>query len=169
MRKPVLSLAFLAIGIAACSSAPPMATPSSMLTPGLTMPKQDKSATVLPDGLAYQVLRRGYGKQHPVLSDYVTANYSLWYPNGQMIESSCKDQPCAPATFPLDKLIPGWQEMIPLMTVGETVDLWLPVQLAYGDPPRKPNRPFGPLVFEIQLVGIGQQPPTPPAAAEQHK
>ena len=157
MSKRILGLSLLCLAMAACSSAPPVATPTSMLTPGLTLPQQPKDATVLPDGLAYKVLRRGYGTQHPVLSDYVTANYTLWYPDGRMIESSCKpDGSCEPANFPLNALIPGWQEAIPLMTPGETIDLWLPVQLAYGDPPRKPNRPFGPLVFEIQLISIGQ-------------
>ena len=142
-----------ASGLAACSAAP--------ITPGQNMPQRQADATVLKDGLAYKVLRKGDGKVNPKLSDTVTANYSLWYPDGRMIESSCKpDGSCEPATFPLDKLIPGWQEAIPLMTTGETIDLWLPVQLAYGDPPRKPDRPFGPLVFEIQIIDIGR--PLPP-------
>ena len=160
MRKRILSLGLLCIGIAACSSAP--------ITPGQTLPQRPKDVTVLPDGLAYKVLRQGDGKQHPKLSDTVTANYTLWYPDGRMIESSCKpDGSCEPATFPLNLLIPGWQEAIPLMTRGETIDLWLPVQLAYGDPPRKPNRPFGPLVFEVQLIDIGR--PLPPPEPEQQK
>jgi FKBP-type peptidyl-prolyl cis-trans isomerase len=154
-RILIVALGLAGLGLAACSSEPPVATPTSMLTPGFTMSQQPKDAIVLPDGLAYKVLRRGYGTQHPVLNDHVTANYSLWKPDGTMLESSCKpDGTCEPATFPLNALIPGWQEAIPLMTEGETIDLWLPVQLAYGDPPRKPNRPTGPLNFEIQLIGI---------------
>ncbi|HEX7964364.1 MAG TPA: FKBP-type peptidyl-prolyl cis-trans isomerase [Gammaproteobacteria bacterium] len=141
-------------GLAACSTAP--------IAPGQTMPQRAADATVLPDGLAYKVLRKGEGTVHPKLSDTVTANYSLWYPDGRMIESSCKpDKTCEPATFPLDKLIPGWQEAIPLMTTGETMDLWLTADLAYGDPPRKPNRPVGPLVFQIQLIDIGRPLPPP--------
>lgn len=156
--RPFTALALAGCALAACSTAP--------ITPGQNMPKQGADATVLPDGLAYKVLREGEGKVHPKLSDTVTANYSLWYPDGRMIESSCKpDGGCEPATFPLNILIPGWQEAIPLMTTGETIDLWLPVQLAYGDPPRKPNRPFGPLVFEIQLIDIGR--PLPPPEPEQ--
>ncbi|HEX4299320.1 MAG TPA: FKBP-type peptidyl-prolyl cis-trans isomerase [Gammaproteobacteria bacterium] len=163
---PLRSLALISAvtcGLVACSSMPP-----APLNPGQTLPVKPADAIVLPDGLTYKVLRPGTGTQHPVLSDQVTANYSLWYPDGRMIESSCKpDGSCEPATFPLNVLIPGWQEAIPLMTVGETIDLWLPVQLAYGDPPRKPDRPFGPLVFEIQLISIGQPVATP--APEQQK
>jgi FKBP-type peptidyl-prolyl cis-trans isomerase len=154
-------LSGIACGLLACSSTPP--APPPPLTPGQTLPAKPADAIVLPDGLTYKVLRAGTGTQHPGLSDQVTANYSLWFPDGRMIESSCKpDGSCEPATFPLNVLIPGWQEAIPLMTVGETIDLWLPVQLAYGDPPRKPNRPFGPLVFEIQLISIGAQPAPAP-------
>ncbi len=119
------------------------------------MPRRPSDATVLPDGLAYKILTPGTGTLHPKLSDTVTANYSLWKADGRFLESTCTAGPCKPATFPLGKLIPGWQEMIPMMTVGEKVQLWLTSDLAYGDPPRKPNRPAGALVFEIELVGIG--------------
>ena len=128
------------------------------------IPVQPHDATVLPDGLAYKVLKPGDGKVHPVLSDHVMANYSVWKADGSFLESSCNDKGCEPATFPLDKLIPGWQEIIPMMTVGEKVDLWLTSDLAYGDPPRKPDRPAGPLVFEIELLAIN--PPEPPARPE---
>jgi FKBP-type peptidyl-prolyl cis-trans isomerase len=158
LRSLVLLSGLAALSLTACSHAPatPPAPPPP-LPPGQTMPVKPADAIVLPDGLAYKVLRAGTGTQHPVLSDQVTANYSLWFPDGKMIESSCKpDGTCDPATFPLNALIPGWQEAIPLMTEGETIDLWLTADLAYGDPPRKPNRPAGPLIFQIQLLSIGQ-------------
>ncbi|MGH9413067.1 MAG: FKBP-type peptidyl-prolyl cis-trans isomerase [Terriglobales bacterium] len=125
-----------------------------------TMPVRPADAVVLPDGLAYKVLRPGTGAVHPRLSDTVTANYTLWKANGAFLESTCKAGTCRPATFPLAKLIPGWQEIIPMMTVGEKLEVWLTAALAYGDPPRKPHRPAGPLVFTIELVAIG--PPARP-------
>jgi len=131
------------------------------------MPMRPADATVLPDGLAYKILKPGTGTVHPKLTDTVTANYSLWKGDGTFLESTCTAGKCDPATFPLDKLIPGWQEMLPMMTVGEKVRLWLPVQLAYGDPPRKPNRPTGALVFEIEMIDIGR--PLPPPEPEQQK
>ncbi|MGH9471967.1 MAG: FKBP-type peptidyl-prolyl cis-trans isomerase [Terriglobales bacterium] len=126
------------------------------------MPVRPADAVTLPDGLAYRILRRGTGTVHPKLSETVTANYTLWKADGTFLEGTCRAGKCKPATFPLSKLIPGWQEMIPRMTVGEKVQLWLTADLAYGDPPRKPHRPAGPLVFEIELLGIGK--PAPPAA-----
>jgi FKBP-type peptidyl-prolyl cis-trans isomerase len=166
----VCALSGIATAAYAADAAKPVATPvapAASTAPAPVMPKQPKDAKVLKDGLAYTVLKNGHGKRHPKLTDSVTANYSLWKADGEFLESSCTGDKCDPATFPLDKLIPGWQEMIPLMTVGEKVDLWLPVQLAYGDPPRKPNRPFGPLVFTIELVDIGR--PLPPPEPEEKK
>lgn len=186
MRRTVATSALFTgliacIGLAACSHAPgtapaaePAPTPAAALAPAPSLapassalaakappvPVRPADAVTLPDGLAYKVLRPGTGTQHPMLSDTVSANYSLWKPDGTFLEGTCTANPCKPATFPLDKLIPGWQEMIPKMTVGEKVQLWLTADLAYGDPPRKPNRPAGPLVFEIELLGIGK--PMPP-------
>jgi len=150
---------------AASQAAPAAATKAA--APAPMMPVQPKDAVVLKDGLAYKILKPGTGTVHPKLTDTVTANYSLWKADGTFLESTCTAGKCDPATFPLDKLIPGWQEMLPMMTVGEKVQLWLPVQLAYGDPPRKPNRPTGALVFEIEMIDIGR--PLPPPEPEQQK
>lgn len=149
------------IGIAGCSNTPgtsPVAEPAASSPTAVKMPAipvRPADAVVLPDGLAYKILRPGTGTRHPKLSDTVSANYSLWKADGTFLEGTCKAGTCKPATFPLRKLIPGWQEMLPRMTVGENLQLWLTAALAYGDPPRKPNRPAGPLVFEIELTGIG--------------
>ena len=162
MSKRILGLSLLCLAVAACSSAPTVDANGNPL-----MPVKPKDATLLPDGLAYKVLRPGTGSVHPKLTDTVTANYTVWKGDGTFLESSCTKGKCDPATFPLDKLIPGWQEMIPMMTVGEKVQLWLTADLAYGDPPRKPNRPAGPLTFEIEMIDIGR--PLPPPSPEEQK
>jgi len=152
-----------ALGFAAAAAAThPAPAPASMSAAAKVpaMPAKPADAVVLPDGLAYKILTPGSGKLHPKLSDNVTANYSLWKADGTFLESTCTDDKCEPATFPLAKLIPGWQEAIPMMTVGEKIEVWLTSDLSYGDPPRKPNRPAGPLVFVIELVDIGR--PLPP-------
>ena len=158
-----LTLATLTLALGACAHNATTGGAPAASSAGVefsAIPVQPADATTLPDGLAYKVLRSGTGTAHPVLSDRVTANYSVWKADGSFLESSCKPAGCEPATFPLDKLIPGWQEMIPMMSVGEKVDLWLTADLAYGDPPRKPDRPAGPLVFEIELLAIN--PPEQP-------
>ena len=129
--------------LAACSS-DPLAQPSK--------------ATVLPSGLAYVVLQEGKGTTHPALSDMVKVNYTLWSGTSkQQLESTWDAKGNAtPANFPLGKLIPGWQQLLPLMTPGERVRAWLPSNLAYGDhPTRADHPPAGPLIFEIELVSVG--------------
>lgn len=165
------------VSLAACGSAPstgaakpaPTAAPAAASVPAANpvMPVRPADATVLPDGLAYKILRPGTGTVHPKLTDSVTANYTVWKADGTFLETSCPGGKCDPATFPLDKVIPGWQEMLPMMVVGEKVQFWLTSDLAYGDPPRKPNRPAGPLTFEAELVDIGR--PLPPPEPEEQK
>lgn len=59
------------------------------------------------------------------------------------------------AKFPLDRLIPGWQEGIPGMKVGGRRQLTVPPELAYG-PSGAGHRLSGrTLVFVIDLLGVG--------------
>lgn len=59
------------------------------------------------------------------------------------------------ANFPLDRLIPGWQEGIPGMKVGGRRQLTVPPELAYG-PVGAGHRLSGKtLVFVIDLLGVG--------------
>ncbi|HET6725335.1 MAG TPA: FKBP-type peptidyl-prolyl cis-trans isomerase [Gammaproteobacteria bacterium] len=109
------------------------------------------SATKLPSGLAYQVIKPGTGKVHPEVTDTVTVDYTGWTTDGKMFDSSVvRGQP---ATFPLNRLIKGWQVGIPLMVTGETARFWIPAKLAYGEHPR-PGAPQGMLVFDITLIAI---------------
>ncbi|MGV9857714.1 FKBP-type peptidyl-prolyl cis-trans isomerase [Gordonia sp. NPDC003425] len=59
------------------------------------------------------------------------------------------------AHFPLDRLIPGWQQGIPGMKVGGRRQLTVPPALAYG-PEGAGHRLSGrTLVFVIDLLGVG--------------
>ncbi|HET7370932.1 MAG TPA: FKBP-type peptidyl-prolyl cis-trans isomerase [Gammaproteobacteria bacterium] len=109
------------------------------------------SAKTLSSGLAYEVIVRGTGDVHPKLSDTVTVHYTGWTTDGRMFDSSVVRG--EPATFPLNMLIKGWQEGIPLMVTGETARFWIPADLAYGENPRA-GAPSGMLVFDIKLIAI---------------
>lgn len=109
------------------------------------------AAKKLPSGLAYQVLKPGTGKVHPKISDTVSVDYTGWTTDGKMFDSSVVRG--EPATFPLDRLIKGWQQGIPLMVRGEKARFWIPADLAYGHSMR-PGAPKGMLVFDIKLISI---------------
>jgi peptidylprolyl isomerase len=70
-----------------------------------------------------------------------------------------------PATFPLNRVIPGWTEGVQLMVVGEKRRMWIPVELAYNN---QPGRPAGMLVFDVELLSIinRPKPPDPPPVPE---
>ena len=76
--------------------------------------------------------------------------------DGKMFDSSVKRG--TPATFPLNRVIKGWTEGVALMVVGEKRRFWIPGKLAYGDKPNYPGRPYGMLVFDVELLEIEKGP-----------
>jgi FKBP-type peptidyl-prolyl cis-trans isomerase len=111
-----------------------------------------KAAKKTKTGLAYKVLKKGTGKEHPKASSTVEVHYSGWTTDGKMFDSSVARG--EPAVFPLGGVIPGWTEGLQLMTVGEKARFWIPGKLAYGDTPSRPGGPSGTLVFDVELLSI---------------
>lgn len=130
--------------LAGCASNP-YAVPADVSAP-------PGNAQKLPSGLAYQSLRPGTGSEHPDMDSIVTVNYTGWTTDGKMFDSSLTTG--EPATFPLNRLIKGWQQGIPLMVTGEKMRFWVPAELAYGVHPTKPGAPAGMLVFDVELLKI---------------
>jgi peptidylprolyl isomerase len=108
-----------------------------------------KDAKKTKSGLAYKVLTKGTGKEHPKAEAQVQVNYTGWTTDGKMFDSSTRHG--GPATFPLNRVIKGWTEGVQLMTEGEKTRFWIPVEMAYN---HQPGRPDGMLVFEIELLKI---------------
>jgi peptidylprolyl isomerase len=110
-----------------------------------------KNAKKTKSGIAYRVLKKGTGKEHPKADSNVEVHYSGWTTDGKMFDSSvARGQP---ATFPLNGVIKGWTEGVQLMVVGEKTRFWIPGDLAYDNSPR-PGAPKGTLVFDIELLSI---------------
>jgi FKBP-type peptidyl-prolyl cis-trans isomerase len=110
-----------------------------------------KNAKKTKSGIAYRVLKKGTGKEHPKADSNVEVHYSGWTTDGKMFDSSVSRG--MPATFPLNGVIPGWTEGMQLMVVGEKTRFWIPGNLAYDNSPR-PGAPKGTLVFDIELLSI---------------
>jgi peptidylprolyl isomerase len=120
----------------------PIAAPSDVAAP----PKDAKKTKT---GLAYKVLTKGKGKEHPKAEQQVEVDYTGWTTDGKMFDSSVVRG--EHATFPLNRVIPGWTEGVQLMVEGEKTRFWIPVELAYNN---RPGKPAGMLVFDIQLYKI---------------
>jgi FKBP-type peptidyl-prolyl cis-trans isomerase len=100
-------------------------------------------------GLAWKVLKPGTGTAHPTPTSVVNVEYTGWTTNGKMFDSSVPTG--YPATFRLNKVIPGWTEGLQLMTEGEIRRFWIPKKLAYRG---APGMPEGMLVFDVELQKI---------------
>ncbi len=110
-------------------------------------------------GLAYKVLQPGTGTLKPTAADGVSVHYTGWTTDGKMFDSSVPRG--QPATFPLSGVIKGWTEGLQLMVEGEKTRFWIPADLAYGDPPKRPGAPAGMLVFDVELLKIMKTPTVP--------
>lgn len=117
---------------------------------------KDKEGVMTTDsGLQYMVLEEGDGPK-PSVDDRVTVHYTGTLLDGTKFDSSVDRG--QPATFPVKGVIQGWQEAIPLMSVGSKYKLWIPPNLAYGANGQGPViGPNAALVFEVELLGIEDQ------------
>ena len=103
-------------------------------------------------GLQYKVVKQGDGAK-PVPTDTVKVQYKGTLVDGKEFDSSYKRN--EPAVFQVDQVIPGWQEALPLMTVGSTYELFIPPDLAYGDRGAPPViEPGSMLIFQVELMEI---------------
>jgi FKBP-type peptidyl-prolyl cis-trans isomerase len=108
-------------------------------------------------GLQYLVLKEGDGPK-PKATDQVKVHYNGTIIDGTEFDSSYKRN--EPAVFPLNRVIPAWQEGLQLMSVGSKYKFFVPSDLAYKE---RGNGPvIGPnavLIFEVELLSI--EPPAP--------
>lgn len=114
--------------------------------------KKKKGVKELPNGIQYEVLKEGKGKK-PQVTDTVTVHYHGTLVSGEVFDSSVKRG--QPATFPINGVIKGWQEVVPLMPTGSKWRVVIPPQLAYGE--QGAGGAIGPnetLTFEIELLSI---------------
>ena len=117
--------------------------------------KKKEGVQTLPSGLQYKVLKAGAGKK-PTTTDTVTVHYRGTLIDGKEFDSSYRRG--KPATFPVNGVIPGWTEALPLMEEGAQWELFIPSNLAYGE--RGAGRDIGPnatLIFEVELISIEEK------------
>ena len=111
--------------------------------------------SVLPSGVMYKIVSRSANPgAQPTVADNVTINYE-----GKLLDGSVFDSSFArnePANFPLGRLIPAWQQVIPLMHVGDEIVLYTPPSAAYGERDLGQIPPNSTLIFRVQLLGINQ-------------
>ena len=131
------------LGLISILKAPP--TPSDLK-------QAPETATRMPSGLAYEVLKNGTGDRHPAVTDKVTVHWSCWRADGRLFESTFTNK--HPAQVTLATAMPGMREALSQMVVGEKARFWIPAALAYGEEPVEGFYPAGNLVYEIELLSV---------------
>lgn len=105
-------------------------------------------------GLQYIVEKEGTGAS-PSATDEVTVHYTGRLLDGTVFDSSVSRG--EPATFPLNRVIPGWTEGLQLMKEGGKNVFFIPSDLAYGAQ-GVPNAipPHSTLIFEVELIKVNK-------------
>jgi FKBP-type peptidyl-prolyl cis-trans isomerase FkpA len=165
-RLPSLALALaFALVLAGCVTPPPQpitytGTPQEQWVQGqkayLDWNARRPGWTTTASGLQHRRIKAAPASA-PKASEgaTVTIHYVGRFIDGRVFDSSRERG--EPATFPLPRLIRGWQEGVPLMRVGEVWEFVIPADLAYGDrTDRGPIPPGSALLFEIELVALPQ-------------
>ena len=114
--------------------------------------KEAEGVKVTASGLQYQVVKEGDGQQ-PGPNDVVTVHYTGKLIDGTVFDSSVERG--EPASFPLDKVIPGWTEGLQLMSEGSKYRLFIPSELAYGSQGAGDQiLPNSTLIFDVELIKV---------------
>lgn len=105
-------------------------------------------------GLQYVTHKKGDGVK-PESGDTISVHYSGYLEDGTIFDSSMMRD--TPFSFPvgLGQVIPGWDEGLLDMSVGEERTLIIPSELGYG--PRGAGQVIPPnatLIFDVQLLSI---------------
>ncbi len=110
-----------------------------------------KGIVALPSGIQYRVIEEGNGTR-PTAKSEVTVHYRGSLITGFEFDSSFARG--VPAKFQVDQVLKGWQEVLPLMRVGDHWQIFLPPDQAYGERGPRPIGPNQALVFEIKLIEV---------------
>jgi FKBP-type peptidyl-prolyl cis-trans isomerase FkpA len=116
--------------------------------------KLPKDSVTYKEGIFYQPIKEGGGRQVQ-LTDTVVVHYKGWLFSNSSVFDETKEKP---ATFPLARLIRGWQIGVPQCKVGGKIRLFIPSGSAYGirtfatDIP-----PNSTLVFDVEVVEVKEK------------
>jgi peptidylprolyl isomerase len=106
-------------------------------------------------GLKYIMVSKGNGIK-VVKGMNVTVNYTGYFEDGKIFDSSVERN--APIKIPIGegKVIPGWDEGITLLSVGDKARLLIPYTLAYGEKVRGPIPAKSNLIFDVEVIKAEQ-------------
>ncbi|HKK11480.1 MAG TPA: FKBP-type peptidyl-prolyl cis-trans isomerase [Flavobacteriaceae bacterium] len=103
-------------------------------------------------GLQYKVLKEGDGEK-PTATSKVKILYKGTLTDGTVFDS--REDKDKPLEMMASQFVKGFTEGLQLMPVGSKYKFFIPQELGYGAFPRgKTIKPFSPLIFEVELLGV---------------
>lgn len=126
----------------------------------VTILAQSGDTVTTKSGLKYLVLSKGKGV-HAEINKNVEVHYTGYLTDGKVFDSSVERGDPIEFILGTGQVIPGWDEGIALMNVGDKFRLVIPSNLAYGEkgagdviPPNST------LIFDVELISIGDPKPS---------
>ncbi|WP_394749892.1 peptidylprolyl isomerase [Spongiimicrobium salis] len=105
-------------------------------------------------GLRYKIIQKGSGAKAEK-GQKVSVHYEGALPDGQVFDSSFKRNQPIDFQLGVGQVIPGWDEGIALLQVGDKARFVIPSNLAYGSAGAggviPPNAT---LIFDVELMGV---------------
>ena len=116
--------------------------------------KLNKDSVIYKEGIFYQTVKEGNG-QLVNLTDTVKVFYKGWlFNNGNVFDETKENS----VSFPLSRLIRGWQIGVPQCKVGGKIRLFIPSGSAYGIRTFSTNiPPNNTLVFDVEVVEVKEK------------
>lgn len=136
--------------------------------------QQKEGATALPSGLRIHTLKTGNGTK-PTIGQQVLVNYAGWLADGTLFDTSESavaekfgkfeeinrmhrgDFSASPMDYsPDSRLVAGFKEGLLTMNIGDKLRIFIPPHLGYGPQGSGPIPPNSELVFDLEIVGVGE-------------
>ena len=120
----------------------------------LAQNENEEGVMTTASGLQYKVLQEGSGTEHPTATSKVKVHYHGTLIDGTVFDSSVERG--EPIEFGLNQVIKGWTEGVQLMVEGDKFRFYIPADLAYGNRSTGKIGAGSTLIFEVELLAIGQ-------------
>jgi FKBP-type peptidyl-prolyl cis-trans isomerase len=111
------------------------------------------TATRTADGLVWYTLKPATSDRKPQDGEFVKVRYAIFKEDGMVLDYTPTE---LASVMSLERMMPGWREIVSGMAVGQKTRLWLPSELSGG------KMPEGALfVIDTELIDIIEGPKTP--------
>lgn len=108
------------------------------------------SATKLPSGAYYKIYKYGNGSIYYYGRKF-SARYTGYFLDGQVFDSNLTAD--SPLQMHVGEMIQGWNDVLPNVSSGCKVSMFIPSHLAYGDSGVKGVvPPNSVLIFDVEMV-----------------